>query len=280
MIKRTTIIFIVTLYSLCNFAQDLIDKDTVSIKSGNLRLKALLWRPAGKGPFATVIFCHGNYASDDTVHNAIAEASVNGPLFARRGYIYLALFRRGVGLSKDQGLNCANIMDSAFKKNGQEGRNEVQLQQLETTQLQDMLAGINYMRKRKDTDTSRMAIIGHSFGGSLTLLVAEKQPFLKAVVVFSPAGYSWNLSSRLRTKLISVVRNINVPIMILHAQNDYSVNPGYSLDSILNQLHKPHLLKIYPGFGNSTDEGHNMIFLNTKIWEGDVFRFLENNLGT
>ena len=259
-------------------AQDLKSPDTVSVKSDSLTLKGLLWRPVGKGPFATVIFCHGSYGSDNTSHDPIKDASVLGPLFAGRGYIYFVLFRRGVGLSKDEGMNGEDLMVSAFKKNGQKARNEVQLQQLETAQLQDMMAGIAYLKKIPDSDTARMAIVGHSFGGSLTLMLAEHWAGLKALVVFSPAGYSWNLSPLLRSKLISAVKNTSSPIMIIHAKNDYSTNPGYSLDSVLIHQHKKHILEIYPGFGNSANEGHNIIFLNTKIWEADVFKFLEENL--
>jgi len=32
---------------------------TVVVPSGNLRLKALLWKPNGPGPFPAVLFCHG-----------------------------------------------------------------------------------------------------------------------------------------------------------------------------------------------------------------------------
>jgi dienelactone hydrolase len=259
-------------------AQDFEGPDTVSVRSSDLILKALLWRPLGKGPFATVIFCLGSYTSTDRIHDPIREASVLGPLFARRGFVYLALFRRGVSISKGQGLNSADLMENASKHYGQEGRNEVQLKQLETAQLQDMLAGLFYLRKRPDVDKLRMAIAGHSFGGSLTLLVAERDPGLKAVVVFSAAGYSWNQSPLLRSRLISAVKNIKAPIMIIHAQNDYSTAPGYVLDSVMNRLNKPHSLKIYPNFGNSANEGHNMIFLSTQTWEGDVFKFLEENL--
>ena len=259
-------------------AQNFTIPDTISLQSGNLTLRALLWLPAGHGPFPTVIFCHGSYATDDTTHEPIIEASTLGPLFARKGYIYLALFRRGVGLSKYQGLNSADLMENAFKQNGQDGRNEVQLQQLETAQRQDMLAGISYLISRSDTDRNRIALIGHSFGASLALLVAEHDSVLKAVIIFSGSVRNWNLSPLLRTRLISAVKNITCPVMIIHAQNDYSTTPGYVLDSVLNLLHKPHLLIIYPRFGNSANQAHNLIFLSSQTWEADVFKFLDENL--
>ena len=97
-------------------------------------------------------------------------------------------------------------------------------------------------------------------------------------VVFSPAGYSWNLSPPLRERLLTAMKNIAMPVMIIHAQNDYSVNPGYALDSMMNQLHKTHVLKIYPKFGNSASDGHGLIYQGTKIWEADVFKFLNEHL--
>ena len=269
MIKGFTLVLILTCCSVERiYAQDFKGPDTVSVQSGKLTLKGLLWRPAGNGPFPTVIFCHGNQ-----------NIALLGPVFAGKGYIYLGLLRRGVGLSTGQGVNSTELMDKAFKERGQEGRNEVQLQQLQTDQLQDMISGLKFLRRRKDVDTNRLAIIGHSFGGSLTLLVAEQDSGLKAVVVFAASGYSWDRSPLLRTRLISAVKNITAPIMIIHAQNDYSTTPGYALDSVMNQLNKPHILKIYPGFGASVNEGHNLIFLSIETWEADVFKFLDENLG-
>jgi hypothetical protein len=54
------------------------------------------------------------------------------PLFAKNGYLFLGLFQRGVGLSKDQGENTANLMARALEEKGQEERNKVQLQQMQT----------------------------------------------------------------------------------------------------------------------------------------------------
>ena len=279
MTRGVTIILIIAFCSAeLIYAQDLKGPETVFVKSGNLTLKGLLWRPIGKGPFSTVIFCHGSYATDDTTHEPINEASTLGPLFAGRGYIYFVLFRRGVGLSKGQGLNSADLMEKAFIQNGQGGRNQVQLEQLETSQRQDMYAGISYLKSRPDTDKHRLALIGHSFGSSLALLVAENDTVLKAVIIFSGSVRNWNLSPLLRSRLLRAVKNITAPIMIIHAQNDYSTTPGNELDSVLNQHHKPHLLIIYPQFGNSANQGHNIIFLSPQIWQADVFKFLEENL--
>jgi len=279
MIKEITFALMLTCFSVEQMhAQYFEGPDTVSVQSGKLTLKGLLWHPVGHGPFPTIIFCHGSYRDTDKIYSPVQQISSLGPVFARHGFIYFGLFRRGVGLSTGHGVNSADLMDNAFKERGQEGRNEVQLQQMLTDQLQDMVSGLKYLRGRKDVDTDHMAIVGHSFGGSLTLLVAEHDPCLKAAIVFSPGGYSWNLSPELRAHLIMAVRNISAPIMIIHDQNDYSTTPGYALDSVMNKLNKPHILRIYPKFGETPQEGHNIIFKSIATWESDAFKFLNESL--
>ena len=259
-------------------AQNIFFPDTITVRSDEFQLKGLLWRPAGNGSFPTIIFCHGTYETKDTRYNAIEQTSVLGPLFAKNGYLFFGLFHRGVGLSKDQGENSADLMAKALDEKGQEERNKVQLQQLQTVDRTDINSALAFLRERKDVDTNKIAIMGFSFGGSLALLIAEHDPRLKAVVIFGTAGYSWNLSPQLRTALFNAVINIKAPVMIVHAQNDYSVNPGYALDSLMNLTGKPHVLKIYPTFGNSLTEGHNIIFLSPNTWEEDVIAFLRKNL--
>jgi len=276
--KRIALVLIVLFSIKLGYSQNLINPDTVAVQSGGLILKGLLWRPSGSGPFPTLIFSHGSYGGLDTVHNPIQQTSLLGPLFAQHGYIFLVLFRRGVGLSYGQGENSTLLMEKAFRERGQGGRNDVQLQQMETTQLQDMVSGLGFLRKRNDVDTNHIGIIGHSFGGSLALLLAEFDSNLKAVVIFSGGGYSWDLSPQLRERLFTAAKNINLPVMLIHAQNDYSINPGYAIDSVRRQLYKPDLLKIYPKFGNTQNDGHNLIFQGIETWKDDVLEFLDENL--
>ena len=143
--------------------------------------------------------------------------------------------------------------------------------------MQDVLSGLAFfLHGRREVDSSHIAVMGHSFEGSLAFLVAEHEPSLRAVVVFGAAGYSWNLSPQLRTCLFNAVKKINVPVMIVNAQNDYSLYPGYALDSIMNLLDKQHELKIYPAIGKSLTEGHNFLSLGTDTWQVDVLRFLHD----
>ena len=100
-----------------------------------------------------------------------------------------------------------------------------------------------------------MAITGDSFGGSLTLLVAEREPALRAAVVFACAGYSWDRSPELRARLLVAIGRAAVPFFFIHAANDYTVASGEALDARLRDLGKPHVLKIYPPVGQTAGRG-------------------------
>jgi dienelactone hydrolase len=258
--------------------QAILPPDTISVPSGNLILKGLLWHPVGTGAFPSIIFCHGSYESNDLRYDAIQQISVLGPLFAKNGYIFFGFFREGTGLSEGQGESSADLMSKAFKEKGQQERDKIQVQRLQTNDLQDMFSGLTFLRHQKNVDTNHIAVVGHSFGGSLALLVAEHDVRIKAVAVFGAAGHSWDLSSQLRTTLIEAVKKINAPTMMAYAQNDYSLSPAHSLDSVMNLYGKPHILKIYPRYGKSSAEGHNIIFLNTNVWKDDILKFLDKYL--
>jgi hypothetical protein len=63
--------------------------------------------------------------------------------------------------------------------------------------------------------------------------------------------------------------------MLIQTANDYSTAPGYALAGELERLHKPHLFKIYPPVGRTSEDGHNFVYLAIPQWEGDLFRFLD-----
>jgi cephalosporin-C deacetylase-like acetyl esterase len=94
-----------------------------------------------------------------------------GPVFARHGYVFLYLFRRGVGLSADQGANAVHLMNSESAANGQVARNALQL--LENREMADALSGLKFLRELPYVDARDVAVVGHSFGGSLTLLIGR-----------------------------------------------------------------------------------------------------------
>ena len=255
--------------------------ETVGVPSGNLRLKAFLWTPPGPGPFPAVLFNHGA-ASTDPAHTAklaITEAAERlGPTFVKHGYAFLYLFRRGQGLSVDQGEFMRDILGREKHTKGEEARNHVQFVLLTTDHFQDVTAALSFLKSLPAIDAQRIAIMGHSSGGLLSLLAAERDKTLRAAVTFAAASRSWDSVPEIRESLLSAVRNTTVPIMLLHAANDFSVVPGQAMADELARLGKPHLLKIYPAIGETHGDGHNFVYTAIGQWEEDVFRFLDEHV--
>ena len=252
--------------------------DTVTIPSGNLRLKAFLWKPAGAGPFPAVLFNHGS-GGVDAAHTAgmpITEAGERlAPVFLKHGYAFLYLFRRGQGLSSDQAPFMQELLRKEEASRGAVARQQLQFKLATQDHLDDVLAALAFLRTVAGVDPQRIAIAGHSFGGQLTLLAVERDPSVKAAVTFAAAAGSWNRSPELRERLLTAVGTTNAAIMLTQAANDYSTTAAQSLAAELQRLHKPHLLKIYPPVGSTAEDGHNALYEALPEWEADVFSFLD-----
>ena len=93
-------------------------------------------------------------------------------------------------------------------------------------ELGDVQDGLDFLRGRREVDRRRIAVAGHSFGGQLSLLLSERDSTLRAAVVFGAAAGSWEGSPKLRARLVAAVDRTVVPVMFVHAANDYSVAPG------------------------------------------------------
>ena len=180
--------------------------------SGNLHVKAYLWKPTGSGPFPFVLF-NQRSGGADAAHTGgmpITETAERlAPFFLQHGHALLYLFRRGQGLSADQ---------APF--------------------LQDVL-------EREEAD-------GKNLG--------------------STCKTYW------RERLLNAVRSTAVPVMLFYPVNDYDTAPGIALAAELVRQHKSHALKIYPPVGQSNDDGHNMMWMASSLWEDDLFKFLDEHM--
>lgn len=143
---------------------------------------------------------------------------------------------------------------------------------LETDQFSDHLAAFEWLRRQSFVAAGRVATMGNSFGGIITVLAAERIPYC-AVVDAAGGAETW--SPELRARLARSVRQSQAPIFFFQAENDYTTAPTEVLAKEMREAGKPSVVKLYSAFGSSAADGHSFAWRGSDIWEADVFRFLD-----
>jgi carboxymethylenebutenolidase len=253
----------------------------VQFPSGSLRLHGLLWKPDGPGPFPAVLFSHGSGGAnaDETAGLPITEAAARlAPLFTARGYAFFHPFRRGQGPSADAAPFLQERLAREERAHGREARQQLQDTLLRTEQLDDVLAALSFLERTDGIDPSRVVLMGNSFGGQLTLLVAAREPTIRAAVTFAAAAGSWSRSEEVRRLLSDAVGRAACPIMLVQWRNDFSIEASLALGQVRGGAGQAPLVVLYPPVGSKPGDGHNGLYLATAQWEPDVFRFLAQAL--
>jgi carboxymethylenebutenolidase len=146
---------------MCLFAMTSVaaDSRSVSYKSGDETVNALLYTPPGKGPFPAIVVIHEWWGLNDWVKE---EASK----IADEGYVALAidLYRGKVATTPDEA-------------------HEIMRGVPQDRATRDLLAASSYLRTQKNVDPKRVGSIGWCMGGGYSLDLALSDPTLKAAVI-------------------------------------------------------------------------------------------------
>jgi dienelactone hydrolase len=156
---------------------------------------------------------------------------------------------------------------------GQQARDK-RLVQLMELQLQDQIAALTYLKGLPEVDAQRISVAGCSFGGIQTVLMAERGVGLRAAVDFAGAAQTWKESPELRDRLIKAVRQAQMQVLFIQAQNDYDLAPSRALAAEMEKVNKPHESLIFPTFGKTAQEAHEFCVHGGEIWAPKVFSFL------
>ena len=241
--------------------------EEVVFPSGGRQLHGFLWKPDGSGRFRAILWNHG---SEKLPGSQPALAN----FYTAHSYVFFVPHRRGQGRSPGD-----YIQDQvAHTPPSERALRVVELQQAE---VEDVIAGLNYLKSLPFVDPSRIAISGCSYGGIQTLLAGERDLGVKALVPFAPGAMSWEQNPLLQALLISAVDRARAPVFLIQAENDYSVDPSHVLNKEANKKHKDFQSKIYPAFGKSHQDGHwGFCSSATNVWGADVLAFLETQMET
>lgn len=139
---------------------------SVAINGATVKLSTVTYKPAGDGPFPTLIFHHGS-GNFDRPYNPRAVAQ----WFVARGWAVIAPSRRGRGGSEgvnEEGTSCSEAAST-------EGVDRA---------LGDIDAMTRVLIAQPFVDRSRIAVAGQSRGGLLSVAWSGMHPEVRAVINF------------------------------------------------------------------------------------------------
>jgi carboxymethylenebutenolidase len=243
-------------------------KDEVQFQSGKRTLHGVVYMPRGKGPFPTVLWNHGSWKDPMVAFDQLA------PVFAERGWIFFGPFRRGHGLSSSAG---PSIMDEITEAGWGTGNRAAKAARLLTGEhLDDQLAAYTWLRTRPYVLADRIAVAGNSFGGILTVLGAERVPYC-AAINGAGASQSWSKAPELRDIMVRAARASKAPMFLFQAENDFDLTPTRVVSAAMREAGKVAEARIYPPFGDTSEDGHSFAWRGGGIWASDVLVFMDRH---
>jgi carboxymethylenebutenolidase len=248
-----------------------LNGERVAFQSGDLTLGGMLWKPAGNGPFRAVLWNHGSEKGP----GADGSNPVLGPVFTSQDYVFFMPMRRGQGTSEGTWIvDATNAAAPADRP--------TLIAELHTTeQLLDQVAGLEYLRSLPYVDPNAIAVAGWSYGGIQTVLGAGRlQAGYVAAVAFTPASQSWAGNPDLQQAMTSAATRATIPFLFIQAENDYSLVPTQALTDAITADGGTATRSIYPAFGETNQDGHELAVRGSDLWRTEVFAFLAAAFGS
>ena len=201
------------------------DSKSVSYKSGDETVQAMLYTPSGKGPFPAIIVIHEYWGLNDWVKEQASK-------FADEGYAALAidLYRGKVATTPD--------MAHELMRGVPEDRAK-----------RDLHAAFEFLQSQPNVRKDRIASIGWCMGGGYSLDVALQEPTLAADVInyghlaTDPDG----------------LKKINAPVLGLFGGQDRGITPDdvHKFEAAMKQAGKTISVKIYDDAGHAFENPNN-----------------------
>lgn len=236
--------------------------EEVVFANGRRELHGFLWKPEGMGPFPAIVWNHGS-------EKLPGSEPVLAKFYTGHSYVFFVPHRRGQGRSPGDYIQ--DLVGQAPPR--ERARRMVELQEVE---VDDVVAGLNFLRSQRFVDPGRIAISGCSYGGIQTLLAGERNLGVRALVPFAPGAMSWEQNVPLQDLLIRAVELAKAPVFLIQAENDYNLAPSRVLSKEASKKKKDFQSKIYPAFGKTHQDGHwGFCSSATEVWGNDVLAFLD-----
>ena len=243
-------VILLFLSASCAFA---IQTSTITGLGAAKKVYAELIMPDGQGPFPAVLILH---TSGGVKKYDIAYAEK----LAQEGYACLIPhYFEAYSISYDTrswatGVYAANI-------------------------LADFSAEIQYLKDQPKIDKKRIGAIGFSMGGYWALILAGMEK-VQAGVSYYGALTGDTINSEIRYHLDDIFTKHSSPVLVLHGQEDMTVNVKYAkqLANMLKEKSSIYELHTYPDAGHRFDRGGSLHALAASDSWSRTLTFLKKHL--
>jgi dienelactone hydrolase len=192
----------------------------------DIAARALLFRPAGTGPFRLAVIAHA------TTQNVLRRVQMPQPEYralatflVARGFAVLVPERLGHGATGGRYLEDQGGCDEAdYARSGRTTADEISL-------------ALDYLRKQDFVRKDAAVVLGHSAGGWGALALANTEPnAISAIIAFAPGrgGHANDEPNRIcapHTLLAAAAefgKAARVPVTLIVAANDSYFAPAFS----------------------------------------------------
>jgi dipeptidyl-peptidase-4 len=214
--------------------------------------------------YPVVVYVYGGPHAQMNTNSWLGGASLWMNQLAEEGYLVFTLDNRG---SANRGRDFQHVIH----------------RQLGTAEMQDQLAGVEWLKKQSYVDASRMAIHGWSFGGFMTTTLMLKSPETFKVGVAGGPVIDWSMYEVMygerymdtpqenpqgyqNSNLTNHVKNLKGKLLMIHGMDDDVVvmqhNVNFLKACVDNKVQVDFFA--YPGHAHNV-RGKDRVHLITKI---------------
>jgi dienelactone hydrolase len=246
-----------------------ITPERVEVDGPAGRLWGEIWRHADAEGQPAVIWNHGSRGRTRGLQAPASGATTALEAWLSLGVAVFAPSRRGYDGAEGEDLTAA--LGEAPPDSVEYGRRLAARMERET---EDLLAASDFLAAQPWVDPTRLVCSGYSLGAIVTLLALARTRAFAAGVAFALGAILWPTSEPVRRLILDTAEKVDRPLMLVHARNDFSVDPAIALEPVLARRNPVSRVLIYPPVGSGPDDGHVFCALGADQWSPDVDRFL------
>ncbi len=240
---------------------------TIKSTDGTTDLYARMIKPTNFDPnkkYPVVVYVYGGPHLQLVNNGFLNRADLWMNYMAQQGFVVFSLDNRG---SANRGFEFESTVH----------------RRLGTLEVEDQLAGVNYLKKQNFVDSTRMAVFGWSFGGFMTTSLMVKAPGIFKVGVAGGPVIDWKMYEVMYTErymdtplenptgfensnLLNYVQNLEGKLLLIHGTSDPTVVWQHSLEFVKKAVTLGKQLDYfpYPAHGHNV-RGKERVHLYQKV---------------